>query len=69
MGKKSAAIVIRTKSTKEQAFLVGLLERLGVSGHMLSEEELMDLGMGKLMRQVDRTKRVDGRTAMKILAT
>jgi hypothetical protein len=69
MGKKNAAIVIRTKNSKEQAFLVGLLERLGVNGQLLSEDELMDLGLGKLMREVDRTKRVDSRTAMKILAS
>lgn len=69
MGKKNAAIVIRTKNSKEQAFLVGLLERLGVNGQLLSEDELMDLGLAKLMREVDRTKRVDSRTAMKILAS
>lgn len=69
MAKKSAGIIIRTKNSKEQAFLIGLLERLGVSGQVLTEDELLDLGLAMMMRGVDRSKRVDPRTAMKILAS
>lgn len=69
MGKKTAALLIRPKTAKEKAFIEGLLERLGMASHALSEDDLLDLGLFQMMRRVDRTKRVDARTAMKILAS
>ena len=69
MGKKTAALLIRPKTAKEKAFIEGLLERLGMASHALSEDDLLDLGLFQMMRRVDRTKRVDVRTAMKILAS
>ena len=69
MGKKTAALLIRPKTAKEKAFIKGLLERLGMASHALSEDDLLDLGLFQMMRRVDRTKRVDVRTAMKILAS
>ena len=69
MAKKTAALLIRPKTAKEKAFIEGLLERLGMSSQSLSEDDLLDLGLSKMMRRVDPTKRVDPRTAMRILAS
>ncbi len=69
MGKKTAALLIRPKSAKEKAFLEGLLERLGLASQSLSEDDLLDMGLSQMLRKVDRTKRVDAKAAMKILAS
>lgn len=67
MSKNNAAIVIRPRSAKERAFIESLLERLGMNTTAVSEEDLLDLGLAHMMRGVDRSKRVDRATAMKIL--
>ena len=67
MAKKTAALLIRPKTAQERAFIEGLLKRLGMSSQPLAEDELLDFGLSQMMRKVDRTKRVDSRTAMKIL--
>ena len=69
MGKKNTAILIRPKAPKEQAFIEGLLERLGMVSQSLSEDELLDMGLSRMMRGVDRSKKVDAKTAMKVLAS
>ncbi len=69
MGKKTTAFLIRPKSAKEKAFIEGLLERLGLASHALSEDDLLDMGLAQMLRKVDRTQRVDPKVAMKILAS
>jgi len=69
MPKKTAALLIRPRSTSEQAFIEGLLERLGMATHALSEDDLLDFGLSQMMRRVDRSKRVDPKAAMKQLAS
>lgn len=69
MGKKTAALLIQPRSTQERAFIESLLKRLGMMSHPLTEDEVLDLGLSQMMRRVDRSKRVDPRTAMKILAS
>ena len=69
MGKKNAAILIRPKTAKERARIEGVLQELGLDSHPLSEDELLDLGLAQMMRSVDRSKKVDPKTAMKILAS
>ena len=69
MAKKTAALLIRPKTTQEKTFIEGLLKRLGMSSQPLTEDELLDFGLSQMMRRVDRTKRVDPKTAMKILAS
>lgn len=69
MAKKTAALLIRPRTTEERTFIEGLLKRLGLSSHPLTEDELLDLGLSQMMRSVDRAKRVDPKTAMKILAS
>ena len=69
MSKKTSAILIRPKTAKEAAFIEGLLERLGMDRLPVTEDELLDLGLAHMMRKVDRSKKVDPKTAMRILAS
>lgn len=69
MRKNNAAIVIRPKSVKERVFIEDLLAKLGVNSMPVSEDDLLDLGLARMMRDVDRSKRVANGTAMKILAS
>ena len=69
MSKRTGALLIRPKTAKEKAFIEGLLERLGMASHSLSEDDVLDMGLSLMMRRVDRTKKVGARTAMKILAS
>jgi hypothetical protein len=61
------AIVIKTKNKNEEKFLSDLLEKLGVSSGIISEEELEDLGFSRMMNNVDRNKKVSKETIMKKL--
>ncbi|MBP9159419.1 MAG: hypothetical protein LKM36_02970 [Flavobacteriales bacterium] len=69
MAKKAAALLIQPKSAHEQAYIEALLKRLGISTLPLTEEELLDFGLSQMMHRVDRTKRVDVKSAMKVLAS
>lgn len=61
------AIVIKTKNKNEEKFLSDLLEKLGISSDIISEEELEDLGFSRMMNNVDRNKKVSKGTIMKKL--
>ena len=61
------AIVIKTKNKNEEKFLSNLLEKLGVSSGIISEEELEDLAFSRMMNGTDRTKKVSKETIMKKL--
>ncbi len=67
MAKKHGALLIRPKSAEESAFILKLIERLGVKSHKLSEDDVLDLGLGMMMRKVDRSKTVPEATIMKLL--
>ena len=55
------ALVIIPKNENEFKFLVDLHKKLGVSSSALSYEDLEDIGMSKLMRGIDKTRKA-GRT-------
>ena len=57
-------IVITAKSQSEFKFVSDLLKKLGISSSTMSEEELEDMGLGKLMKSVDRSKKVSRETVM-----
>lgn len=61
------AIVIKTKNKNEEKFLSDLLEKLGISSDIISEEELEDLGFSRMMNNVGRNKKVSKGTIMKKL--
>ncbi|WP_420582799.1 hypothetical protein [Reichenbachiella sp.] len=50
-----SSIVINPKNEKELRFVAELLKKLGVASKVLSDEEQEDLGLGLLMKDVDRS--------------
>jgi hypothetical protein len=52
------AMVITPKSQAEFNFINDLLKRLGVVSATMSEEELEDIGLSKMLKSVDKTKKV-----------
>lgn len=50
------SIVINPKNDSELNFISELLQKLGVDSKVLTDEELEDLGLSILMKEVDRTK-------------
>lgn len=51
-------MVITPKSATEYKFIHDLLEKLGVSSSTMTEEELEDIGLSKMLKAVDKTKKV-----------
>ena len=62
------ALVITPKNDNEFKFLSNLLKKLGISSSALSYEDLEDIGMSKLMRGVDKTKKASRAEIMKKLS-
>ena len=62
------ALVITPKNDNEFKFISDLLEKLGVSSSALSQEELEDIGMSKLLRGIDKSKKVSRAEIMKKLS-
>jgi hypothetical protein len=62
------ALVITPKNDNEFKFITSLLEKLGVGSSSLSQEELEDLGMSKLMRGIDKSKKTSRAEIMKKLS-
>ena len=52
------AMVITPKSQAEFKFINDLLKKLGVVSATMSEEELEDIGLSKMLKSVDKTKKV-----------
>ena len=61
-------LVITPKNNDEFKFLANLLKKLGVNSSALSYEDLEDIGMSKLMRDVDKTKKATRTEIMKKLS-
>lgn len=61
------ALVITPKNDSEFKFLAGLLKKLGVGSSELSQDELEDIGMSRLMREADKTKKASRAEIMKKL--
>ena len=62
------ALVITPKDESEFRFLADLLKKLGVSSSALSYEDLEDIGLSKLMRGIDKTKKTSRMQIMKKLS-
>ena len=63
------AIVVTPKNSNELKFVKDLLKKLGVGSSTVNQEDLEDIGMSKLMRQVDKSKRASRKEIMKKLST
>ena len=62
------ALVITPKNDNEFKFISNLLEKPGVGSSSLSQEEIEDFGMSKLMRGIDKTKKTSRGEIMKKLS-
>jgi len=61
------ALVITPKNNDEFKFIADLLKKLGVGSSSLTQEELEDIGLSKMLRKVDKTKKVSRSEIMKKL--
>jgi hypothetical protein len=61
------AMVITPKSQGEFKFISDLLKKLGISSATMTEEELEDIGLSKLLKSVDKTKKVSKNSVMQKL--
>lgn len=61
------ALVITPKSDNEYKFLSNLLTKLGVGISSLSKEELEDIGLAKMMRNIDKSKKASRSEILKKL--
>jgi hypothetical protein len=62
------ALVITPKNNNEFKFIADLLKKHGVGSPALSQDELEDIGMGKLMHGIDKTKKVSRAEIIKKLS-
>jgi len=61
------ALVITQNNDSEFKFLADLLKKLGVGSSPLTKDELEDIGMSRLMQEVDKTKKASRAEIMKKL--
>jgi hypothetical protein len=61
------SLVITPKNNTEAKFVADLLEKLGISSSALSKDELEDIGMSRLMRDTDKTKKASRAEIMRKL--
>ena len=62
------ALVVTPKNSNEFKFVTDLLKKLGIDSATVSQDELEDIGMSKLLRQVDKTKKSSRSEIMKKLS-
>ncbi len=61
-------LVITPKNNNEYKFITDLLKKLGVGTSLLTEEQLEDIGMSRLLNSVDKTKKVSRTEIMRKLS-
>lgn len=49
------SIVVNPKTREEAKLIMDLLEKMNISSNVISDEEKEDLGLGMMMKEVDRT--------------
>ena len=62
------AVVINPKNDSEFKFVTELLNKLGIKSASISEEELEDIAMSKLLKKVDKAKKSQRSEIMKKLS-
>ncbi|MEO6718837.1 MAG: hypothetical protein ABIN67_00685 [Ferruginibacter sp.] len=62
------ALVVTPKDENEFKFLANLLKKLGVRSSPLTQDELEDIGMSKLLQGIDKTKKASRTEIMKKLS-
>ena len=61
------AMVITPRSQTEFKFINDLLKKLGILTATMTEEELEDVGLSKMLKAVDKTKKVSRESIMQKL--
>lgn len=61
------SLVITPKDKTELKFVNDLLMKLGISATTMSKEEMEDIGLVRLMKEADRSKKVSRDSVMKKL--
>ncbi len=61
------ALVITPKNQNEFKFLLDLLKKLNVMSSTVTQTDLEDLGLSRMLQDVDMTKKVSKDTVMKKL--
>ena len=62
------ALVIKPKNDNELRFVTALLKKLAIHSSTVTLEELEDIGLSKLMRKADKSKKVSRLEIMKKLS-
>lgn len=57
-------MVITPKNQSEFKFINDLLNKLGISSATMTEEELEDIGLSKMLKAVDKSKKVSKNSIM-----
>ena len=63
------AIVVTPKSDTEFRFVSDLLKKLGIGNSALTKDDIEDIGMLKLLNNVDKSKKVSRNVIMKKLSS
>ena len=63
------AIVVTPKSDTEFRFVTDLLKKLGIGNSALTKDDIEDIGMLKLLNNVDKSKKVSRNVIMKKLSS
>lgn len=58
------SMVITPKSQTEFKFINDLLKKLGILSATMTEEELEDIGLAKMLKTVDKNKKVSSESVM-----
>ena len=58
------AIVISPKNQSEFKFLSDLIKKLNITSATMTAEEIEDLGLSKMLKSVDKTKKVSKASIM-----
>ncbi|MBX7204602.1 MAG: hypothetical protein K1X81_04215 [Bacteroidia bacterium] len=61
------AMVITPKNQDEFKFINDLLKKLGISSATMTEEQLEDMGLSKMLKAVDKKKKVSKSSIMQKL--
>jgi hypothetical protein len=61
------ALIVKPKNQSEIKFVSELLKKLGIASKQMEWEELEDYGMSVLMKDVDRSKKINRESVMKKL--
>ena len=62
-----SAILVQTKNENDLQFISSLLKRMKVKTKVMDDEELEDLGLSVLIRDVDRTKKISEESVLRKL--